>query len=158
MLDFEHHKNQRVRKAFEIAKIAHANQKDKSGADYINHPMAVASNVGEDISAIIVAILHDVIEDHGDKYNLNILKREVHLTVIEAAALRLLTHDKNISYFDYIKAIKSNELAKKIKLADLKHNSDLNRLKLITAKDQKRLNKYKKAIEILNNTVNINAD
>ena len=91
MLDFENHKNSRVRQAYKIAQEAHKHQKDKAGADYINHPMMVASNVGNDVSAIILALLHDVIEDHSDKYNFNILKHEVHLSVCEMEALKLLT-------------------------------------------------------------------
>ena len=155
MLDFEHHKNPRVRQAFKIAKEAHKYQKDKAGAEYINHPAAVASNVGDNISAIILALLHDVIEDHSDKYNLNILKREVHLSVYEAAALKLLTHDESESYFDYIAKIKPNELAKSVKLADLKHNSDRSRLLDITPKDEERLKKYETAIKMLSTTENV---
>ena len=158
MLNFEHHKNPRVRQAFKIAKEAHKYQTDKAGAEYINHPMTVASEVGENVSAIILALLHDVIEDHSDKYNLNIIKREVHLSVYETAALNLLTHDESDSYFDYIEKIKTNELARIVKLADLKHNSDRSRLLNITHGDEERLKKYEIAIAILNDAENINAD
>ena len=158
MLDFEHHKNPRVRQAFKIAKEAHKYQKDKAGIEYINHPATVASSVGDNVSAIILALLHDVIEDHSDKYNLNILKREVHLSVYEVAALKLLTHDESESYFDYIAKIKSNELAKTVKLADLKHNSDRSRLLNFTPKDEDRLKKYEASIKILNDTENADAD
>ena len=158
MLDFENHKNPRVRKAFEIAKEAHKYQKDRAGVDYITHPMTVASNVGDDVSAIILALLHDVVEDHPDKYNINILKHEVHLSIYEIAALRLLTHDDNVPYLEYIEKIKPNELAKKVKLADLAHNSDLSRLQNITEKDEQRLKKYEKAVAALNNLENSNAN
>ena len=158
MLDFEHHKNPRVRQAFKIAKEAHKYQKDKAGNEYINHPVSVASGVGDNVSAIILALLHDVIEDHSDKYNLNILKREVHLSVYEAAALKLLTHDESESYFDYIAKLKSNELAKTVKLADLKHNSDRSRLLNVTPKDEERLKKYETALNMLNDTVNADAN
>ena len=158
MVNLEYHKNPRVRQAYKIAKEAHKYQKDKAGAEYINHPMAVASDVGDNVSAIILALLHDIIEDHSDKYNLNILKREVHLGVYEVVALKLLTHEEGVPYFDYIKAIKSNELATMVKLADLRHNSDLSRFAVITPKDEQRLNKYKTAIAMLNDTENDNAD
>ena len=158
MLDFEHHNNPRVRKAYEIAKAAHKKQRDKAGVDYITHPIMVASNVGNDISAMIVALLHDVIEDHPKKYNRNILKHEVHLSIYETVALKLLTHDKHVPYFDYITTIKSNELAKKVKLADLQHNLDLKRLKNITPKDKRRLEKYSRAIAILSDMEKVNAD
>ena len=97
-------------------------------------------------------------EDHLDNYNVNILKRAVHLGVYEVAALKLLTHDKSIPYFDYIAKIKPNELAKTVKLADLAHNSDRSRLESTTSKDEKRLKKYEKAINILNGLDNGNAD
>ena len=155
---FEHHKNPRVRKAFDIAKEAHKYQKDKAGADYITHPMTVASNVGNNVSAIILALLHDVVEDHPDKYNINILKHEVHLSVYEIAALRLLTHDEDVPYLDYIEKIKFNELARTVKLADLAHNSDRSRLSIFTPKDEERLKKYKKSVKILNDVENVNAD
>ena len=158
MLDFEHHKNPRVRQAYKIAKEAHKYQKDKSGTEYIIHPMTVASNVGNNISAIILALLHDIVEDHSSKYNINILKREIHLGVYEVEALKLLTHDKSVPYFDYIDKIKSNELAIIVKLADLKHNSDKSRLLTVTPKDEKRFKKYIKAINILNGAVKGNAD
>lgn len=158
MLNFENHKNARVRHAYRIAQEAHKHQRDKAGVDYINHPMTVASNVGDDVSAIILALLHDVIEDHPDKYNINILKHEIHLSVCEVEALRLLTHDDNVPYFDYINKIKFNELAKVVKLADLAHNSDRSRLESTTPKDDKRLKKYEEAIAILNGMENGNAD
>ena len=158
MVNLEYHKNPRVRQAYKIAKEAHKYQKDKSGAEYINHPITVASNVGDNVSAIILALLHDIIEDHSDKYNLNILKREVHLSVYEVVALKLLTHEEGVSYFDYINAIKSNELATTVKLADLSHNSDRSRFAVITPKDEQRLSKYKTAIAMLNDTENDNAD
>lgn len=64
-------------------------------------------------------------------------------------ALELLTHHKETPYFDYILNIKPNPLARKIKLADLKHNSDLTRLTKIKSEDLARNEKYKKAIELL---------
>ena len=64
-------------------------------------------------------------------------------------ALRLLTHDDSVPYMEYVKRIKSNSLATEVKLADLKHNSDLTRLKVVDEKAKRRVEKYKKAIELL---------
>ncbi|MGN1343410.1 MAG: GTP pyrophosphokinase, partial [Traorella sp.] len=64
-------------------------------------------------------------------------------------ALQRLTHDPHIPYMEYIQQIKQNPIATKVKLADLKHNSDLSRLDEITEKDLKRLQKYQAAIELL---------
>ena len=70
------------------------------------------------------------------------------LEVVEA--LRLLTHEREEDYFDYIKRIKTNSLATKVKLGDIKHNSNLTRIENVTEEDLLRVEKYKKAIEYLN--------
>lgn len=147
MKNFANHENMRVRKAFETARKVHAGQVDKGGVDYINHPLTVASSVGDDISAIIVALLHDTVEDTEKTFDE--LQTEIPLTAEELQALKLLTHDKKIPYFEYVAQIKANELAAKVKVADLKHNSDLSRLKNPTVKDLERVKKYHHALEIL---------
>ena len=65
--------------------------------------------------------------------------------------LKLLTHDKNVDYMEYIREIKKNEIAKKVKIADIMHNCDETRLDNITVKDIIRREKYRKALEILEN-------
>ena len=68
--------------------------------------------------------------------------------VIEA--LKLLTHDQDVDYFDYVREIKKNPIAKKVKMSDLKHNMDLSRLDEVNEYNYFRLEKYKKALSILN--------
>lgn len=147
---FEKHFESRIRKAFKVAKSAHAGQFDKAGVDYIYHPMTVALSCGGNISAMIVALLHDVVEDTS--LTIENLREEVNLTAEEIAALELLTHDEQVPYFDYIQKIKGNELATAVKIADLVHNSDLSRIPAAarTKKDFERIEKYKKALKILN--------
>ena len=77
------------------------------------------------------------------------LKKIIPLTDDEAKALELLTHDDTTPYLEYVAKIKSNELAAKVKAADLKHNSDLSRIKNPTPKDFARVEKYKAALELL---------
>lgn len=149
-MNFAEHSDERIRRAFEIARAAHAKQVDKAGVDYINHPLTVAANVGENFSAIIVALLHDVVEDTGKTFDE--LRREVPLTDEEFAALKLLTHDEKIPYLDYVKRIATNKLATKVKLADLRHNSDITRIKNPAAKDFERVEKYRRALKILEAT------
>lgn len=91
-------------------------------------------------------MLHDTVEDSAKTFDE--LQAEIPLTAEELQALKLLTHDKKVPYFEYIAQIKSNELAAKVKVADLKHNSDLSRLKNPTAKDFERAEKYRLALEI----------
>ena len=75
------------------------------------------------------------------------LEKEFLQPIIQA--LKLLTHDKSVPYMEYVMKIKSNPIAKKVKLADLRHNSDETRLDVLTDKDKQRIEKYKKAIELL---------
>ena len=145
-MNFANHSDERIRRAFQTALEAHRGQVDKSGADYINHPLAVAAQVDE-ISAIIVALLHDTIEDTA--LTLDELREKIPLTDDETAALKLLTHDEKIPYLDYVAAIKSNALARRVKIADLRHNSDLSRIKNPSPKDFARVEKYCAALKLL---------
>ena len=147
MENFSTNPNERVRRAFEVASTAHRGQVDKAGVDYINHPMTVAANVGENISAVIVALLHDVAEDTA--LTVDDLREKIPLTDDEFDALKLLTHDEKISYEDYVKRIRANDLARAVKISDLKHNSDITRIKNPTPKDFARLEKYSAALKIL---------
>ena len=147
MEKFSNHASARVRRAYEVSKAAHRGQVDKAGVDYINHPLNVAANVEENPSVIIVALLHDVPED--TPLTIDELKKIIPLTDDEAKALELLTHDDTTPYLEYVAKIKFNELAAKVKAADLKHNSDLSRIKNPTPKDFARVEKYKAALELL---------
>ena len=64
-------------------------------------------------------------------------------------ALDLMTHDKNVPYMEYVAKISENEIARTVKLADLRHNSDLTRLDEIDDKARNRIEKYKAAIRLL---------
>ena len=141
-----------TKKALKISFEAHKNQTDKSGMPYVYHPFHLAEQMGDQY-AVCVALLHDTVEDAG--ISLNDLRREgFPEIVIEAVAL--MTHDKNVPYLEYVRRLMSNPLAKKVKLADLKHNSDLSRLDTVTKKDTERVEKYKKAIALLESGENPN--
>lgn len=121
-------------KAFIIMFKAHKGQKDKGGGAYFLHPLRVSLNI-KDKRAKVIGLIHDVIED-SDKYKLsdfNFLDEE------QVEALKTLTHDKSVPYFDYIDKIKKNPLTRKVKLSDLKDNMNLKRLKEITEKIEKDL-------------------
>lgn len=131
--------------AMKIAYEAHKNQVDKGGAPYVFHPFHLAEQMKTE-DTVCVALLHDVVEDS------NVTFEQLEHTGFSQSvinALMLLTHEKNVPYMEYIEAIKSNSIARTVKLADLKHNSDLNRLDSVTDRDLKRIEKYKKAIFIL---------
>ena len=93
----------------------------------------------------IVALLHDVIEDSD--ITLEILSKYFNDDII--TALRVLTKKENDDYVMYIKRVKTNKLATKVKIKDLEHNRDLTRLDEVTDKDRKRSLKYWEAIRYL---------
>lgn len=128
-----------------IAIQAHEGQVDKAGKSYIDHPAAVAVDVSGDV-AKAVAWLHDVVEDTSMTFD-DLRAAGIASEVIDH--LRLLTHDKSVPYMEYIAALKGDPVACEVKLADLRHNSDLSRLNTITDKDRERLAKYQQAIEVL---------
>jgi metal dependent phosphohydrolase, HD region len=131
--------------ALAIAKKAHAGQVDKAGVDYIQHPLYVASQIKTEQEKA-VALLHDVLED-SDITVADLLAYGLSNEVV--TAVQTLTKKKGQSYQDYLGKVKSNNLARVVKLADLKHNSDLSRLKTVSNTDYERVKKYKNAIRYL---------
>ena len=120
----------RVRAAFELADRAHCGQKRKAGTPYVTHCGAAAqicAEMGLDEDSIVAALLHDVIEDHGDRYSFDDLVRAGFPDSV-IHALRLLTHESGVLYMDNVKALAKDPIARKVKLADLRHNSDPRRL------------------------------
>ena len=131
--------------ALSIARQAHEGQLDKAGVDYIEHPIYVASQVDTEEEKA-VALLHDVIEDSPFTAE-ELLLAGLPETVV--AAVQILSKKKGQDYQTYLENVKSNPLARVVKLADLKHNSDLSRLRSVTDNDLERLEKYKRAIDYL---------
>lgn len=109
------------------------------------HPFHLAEQM-KDEDTTIVALLHDVIEDTD--YTFDDLKTFGFDDVI-IDALKLMTHDESVPYMEYVMAIKTNPIARAVKLADLQHNSDLSRLDVIDEKALKRKDKYMEAIKLL---------
>lgn len=134
-----------TKKAMKIAFEAHKEQVDKTGVPYIYHPIHLAEQM-DDEASICVALMHDVVEDTDTTFE-DLEKEGFTKEIIDA--LRLLTHDDSVPYLNYVKEIKQNPIATKVKLADLNHNSDLSRLDSVDVKAMERLEKYKKSIAIL---------
>ena len=109
-------------KAMKLAYKAHHEQVDYNGVPYIFHPIHLAEQMADEYTCC-VALLHDVVEDTD--VTLDELYNEFPTEVVDA--IRLMTHDDDTDYFDYVRAIKTNQIAKTVKLADLAHNSDQSR-------------------------------
>jgi len=139
-------------KALCFAYDAHHGQLDYNGIPYIFHPVHLAEAMDDEISCC-AALLHDVVED--TPVTLEALSREFPAEVVEIIAL--LTHEETAehdqeSYWQYIRKIAGNPIAKKVKLADIAHNSDQTRCTGVGLPPEKLawwMQKYQKAKEIL---------
>ncbi|EFA72042.1 hypothetical protein B7O87_12445 [Cylindrospermopsis raciborskii CENA303] len=128
-----------LKKALMIATAAHAGQKDKAGAPYIGHVLRVVDNV-RDGDAKIVAALHDVVEDCSE-WDFNRLAAEgFNGAVIDA--VKAITKLPDDDYHTYLARVKSNDLARVVKLADLTDNMLPDRIPNPGPKDLRRLEKY----------------
>lgn len=137
---------EKTKKALKLCYEAHKGQFDKSGIPYVFHPFHLAEQM-DDENSVTVALLHDVAEDTD--YTLEDLAGMGFGPEV-ISALKLLTHDPAEPYMDYVRRIAGDPLAKKVKLADLAHNSDLTRLDHEpTEKDLARAAKYAEAVKIL---------
>ena len=138
---------EKTKKALALCFEAHKNQVDKAGMPYVFHPFHLAEQAKTEEEAI-TALLHDVVEDTDTTLD-DLAEMGFGVSVIEA--LRLLTHQDGVDYFDYVKEISKNEIARAVKIADLTHNSTLERLdyRNVTPWDIERQQKYFKALEIL---------
>lgn len=132
-----------TKKAMQIAYDAHHGQKDKAGIPYIFHPIHLAEQM-QDETSCCAALLHDVCEDTDIDLSTCGFPAEV------MDAVRLLTHNDDTPYMDYVSAIKAsgNRIAIAVKTADLRHNLDATRLD-VSAVNPTRLEKYKTALCLL---------
>lgn len=128
--------------AIALAAKAHEGVFDKGGAPYIMHPITVMNRLLEkttDEYTLMVAVLHDVIEDTFVTMD---MLRESNYPEAVIYDLELMTKRKGETYDDYIRRIGTSYRATLVKLEDIGHNSDIRRLKGITEKDQERMAKY----------------
>ena len=134
-----------VRTAMIIACKAHEGEVDKGGYPYIHHVMHVAEYMPDE-KTVCAALLHDVVEN--TPITCEIL-RGAGIPQEVLHALSLLTHDPDTPYLDYISQLMGDPIARAVKLADLRHNSDPSRLPCADAQAQERLQKYQQALRLL---------
>ena len=133
--------------ALRIAIRAHEGQKDKSGREYVMHPIRVAERC-KDPRAKIVALLHDTIEDTD--VTADYLRKEGFPEEILSAILSV-TKQEGESYEDFVRRASENSIGREVKIADLEDNMDIRRLRVITNEDVVRLQKYLRAWNYLIN-------
>ena len=134
-----------TKKALKLCFEAHRNQVDKSGLPYVFHPFHLAEQM-EDEATTCVALLHDVMED-TDMSADDLRAAGMPDEVLEA--LELMTHDPAVAYGDYVARLAANPLARRVKQADLEHNSDLSRLDEVDEAALRRVAKYAEALAVL---------
>jgi len=134
-----------TRLAIKIAYKAHMDQNDRSGIPYILHPIHVAEQMKDEVTTI-VALLHDVVEDTS--VTLEDLKRYGFSQEV-LDAIEVLTHKDGVKYLDYIREVAKNPVARKVKVEDIKHNTDLTRTTNMSDKVFKKLPIYKEALKII---------
>ena len=131
--------------AMELCLSAHRDQTDKGGYPYAFHPIHLAEQMMDEYS-VIVALLHDVAEDTSfTKEKLSAMGFPPPVMT----ALELLCHDPAVPYLDYVAALRHDPIARQVKLADLRHNSDTSRLPQLDEQGRARLEKYRSAIALL---------
>ena len=110
--------------AVKLAATKHEGQYRKiSGLPYISHPLAVADKF-DDEDHKIVAVLHDTIEDTDLTISELIDLHELDPRLADAVAA--ITRTDGQTYLDFILQCNENEIARDVKIEDIKHNmSDL---------------------------------
>ena len=136
-----------LQRAIEIALEAHKGALDKGGNPYILHPLRLMLQMDSE-EEMIVAILHDVVED-SEKWSFNKLQAEEKKKKIINSLRSITKENENEDYEKFIDRSIRDKIGRKVKIADISDNLDISRLKEVTDKDILRINKYKKALEKL---------
>ncbi|MFO1101088.1 MAG: GTP pyrophosphokinase [Xanthobacteraceae bacterium] len=135
-----------LERAIAIAAEAHAGQVDKAGAPYVLHPLRMMLQLSS-TDERIVAVLHDVCEDCPG-WTFDRLRGEGFAPHI-IAALGSVTKRDGEDYEAFVLRAAANPLGRSVKLADLRDNSDLSRIASPSDNDLRRLEKYRRAIALI---------
>jgi len=141
-----------IEDAILIAAQAHKGVKDKAGAAYILHPLRMMMRLKSE-AEMMTAILHDVVEDTRDypeknKWTIEKL-RDNGFPEEVLAAIEGVTNREGESYEKFIERAGKNPIARRVKIADLEDNMNIQRIGEITPKDLERLEKYHRSWRIL---------
>jgi (p)ppGpp synthase/HD superfamily hydrolase len=134
-----------VEDAVFIAAQAHKGQKDKAGAPYLLHPLRMMLRMPSE-AAMMAAVLHDVVEDTD--WTLERLRGEGFSDEV-LEAVDCLTHRDGESYEEFVERVRTNPIARQVKVADLEDNMNVRRISRLAAKDLERLEKYHRAWRVL---------
>ena len=136
-----------LERAIEIAVSAHKGVKDKGGNPYILHPLRVMLSLNSEEEKI-VGVLHDVVEDAED-WTFEKLQDEGFSTQILEGLQSVTKTSEDENYDEFVQRALANAIGRQVKIADIKDNLDVTRLDILTEKDMKRLQSYKKSLMTL---------
>jgi (p)ppGpp synthase/HD superfamily hydrolase len=138
----------KLERAIEIALTAHRGQKDKNGAPYVLHPLRMMVRMSNE-TEMMAAVLHDVVED-GPGWTFERLAQEgIPAEVIEAVTYLTKRPEEEQDYEAFVRRAGTNQIARRVKLADLEDNMDIRRIDAPTEKDLARLKRYRAAYALL---------
>lgn len=133
-------KGELLNKMLVLATNSHSSQFDKGGNPYILHPLAVMQLLGDaDEEVRCIALGHDIVEDCGVTYS---QLRSLGFTERIIEGIRCLTKVPGETHDEYKTKVESNDDSIRVKICDLTHNTDIRRLKGVSAKDMARMEKY----------------
>ncbi len=135
----------KLEEAILLATVAHLGQIDKSGMPYVLHPLRIMTKMKTE-SEMMAAVLHDVVEDTG--WTLEQLRKKGFPEEV-LNAVECLTHREGEDYMASIRRAKANQIARRVKVADIEDNMDLSRITNFTKRDEERIAKYKIARQLL---------
>ena len=132
-----------LKKVFQIANDAHSGQYRRDGVTpYIKHPMDVATRVSHlGNEYVAVAYLHDVLEDTDTTVD-DLVNAGVPNDIIQAVSILTKHNHDKISYDEYLVNVKNNNLARRVKIADMLSN-------LADSPTDKQIRKYSKGLLFL---------
>ena len=134
-----------VEDAVSVAARAHRGQKDKAGAPYLLHPLRMMLRMDTE-AAMMAAVLHDVVEDTD--WTLERL-REAGFSDEVLEAVDCLTHREGESYQQFVERVRTNPIARQVKIADLEDNMNVRRIRQLGPRDLERMEKYHRAWRVL---------
>ncbi|HEX8557757.1 MAG TPA: HD domain-containing protein [Pyrinomonadaceae bacterium] len=134
-----------IEDAVSIAARAHRGQKDKAGAPYLLHPLRMMMRMDTE-AAMMAAVLHDVVED--TEWTIERL-REAGFSEEVLEAVDCLTHREGESYQEFVERVRTNRIARQVKIADLEDNMNVRRINQLGPKELERLEKYHRAWRVL---------
>ena len=139
--------NPSVEDAIALAASAHRGQRYASpeGEPYVFHPLRVMLRFAEPV-AQMASVLHDVIEDTDVTID-DLVEAGYSGEVV--TAVDCLTHRGDETYEDYIDRVARDEVARRVKIADLEENLANNRRLPDSPANRTRIERYTRALQRL---------